>query len=70
MSNRILLAMVDFKQGRVEDARAALLEARAEVEKWESSPFQLGVSVDLWFDWGNARILLREAEKMVAGVER
>jgi serine/threonine protein kinase len=69
-SNRILLAMVDFKQGRVQDARAALLEARAEVEKWESSPFQLGASVDLWFDWGNARILLREAEKMLTGAER
>jgi eukaryotic-like serine/threonine-protein kinase len=69
-SNRILLAMIDFKQGRVDDARASLVEARREVEKWETGPFQLGTSVDLWFDWGNARILLREAEEMVTELKR
>ena len=65
-SNRILLAMVDSHQGRVDDARAALAEARRDVERWESEPFQLGTSVKLWFDWGNARILLKEAEGLPA----
>ncbi|MCW1925563.1 protein kinase [Luteolibacter arcticus] len=65
-SNRILLAMIDFKQGRIDDARAALKDARQQVGKWEAAPFQLGATVDLWFDWGNARILLGEAERMVA----
>jgi tetratricopeptide (TPR) repeat protein len=65
-SNRILLAMVDFKQGRVADAKAALEKARKEISQWEAAPFQLGTSVDLWFDWGNARILLREADHMMS----
>ncbi|MCW1885440.1 protein kinase [Luteolibacter flavescens] len=68
-SNGILLAMIDFKQGRLEDARTALLDAREQVAGWESTPFQLGTSVDLWFDWGNARIFLREAEEMIVGSE-
>ncbi len=65
-SNRILLSMIDFRQGRAEDVQAALSDARKRVEEWENSPFQLGTSVDLWFDWGNARILLEEAERMLA----
>ncbi len=65
-SNRILLAMADLQKGRIDDARAALTEARRAVERWESESFQLGSTVDLWFDWGNARILLKEAEQMLA----
>ena len=67
VSNRVVLAMVDIRHGRVELARAALADARKQVERWEASPFQLGSTVDLWFDWGNARIFLREAEQMIAG---
>jgi serine/threonine protein kinase len=70
VSNRIVLAMVDHHQGRTRDARVALADARKQVERWENSPFQLGSTVDLWFDWGNARILLKEAERMAsAGAE-
>ncbi len=70
VSIRILLAMIDLRQGRTEDARAALMDARRQIERWEASPFQIGTSVDLWFDWGNARILLKEAERMLAAPER
>ncbi len=69
-SNRILLAMIDFRQGRVRDARAALADARKQVEEWENSPFRLSTTVDHWFDWGNARILLEEAERMLDGAEK
>jgi hypothetical protein len=69
VSNHIVLAMIDFRQGREKEARDALVEARQMVEAWEKSPFQIGTSVDFWFDWGNARILLKEAERMLEGAK-
>jgi eukaryotic-like serine/threonine-protein kinase len=70
VSIRILLVMIDLRQGRPEDARATLKDARRQIERWEASPFQLGTTVDFWFDWGNARILLKEAEHLLAAPVR
>ena len=55
----------DLREGRVQEAGATLKDARRQIERWEASPFQLGTTVDFWFDWGNARILLKEAEHML-----
>lgn len=63
-SNHALLAMIHLRQGRVEEGRAALEVARQQVKSWEAKPFQLGSPVNYWFDWGNSRILLKEAERM------
>lgn len=65
VSNRIILAMVDLKQNRSTDARAALADVREQLTKWEKTPFQV-VSPDgiLWSNWGIIRILLEEAESM------
>ncbi|MEO5714864.1 MAG: hypothetical protein ABIT37_15400, partial [Luteolibacter sp.] len=67
VSIRILLVMIDLREGRVQDAGATLKDARRQIERWEAEPFHLGTSVDLWFDWGNARIFLKEAERMLDG---
>ena len=64
-SGRVLLAMIELSEGRHAEAAPVLERARVAVKDWESAPFQLGSGVSLWFDWGNARILLREAEAMM-----
>lgn len=67
VSNEIILAMVDLKHGRINEARVSLQEVRAQVEKWEAEPFRINTSDGLlWSNWGIARILLREAESMLA----
>jgi serine/threonine protein kinase len=65
-SNQCLLAMVDLLQGRREEAVNVIATVAEEVRAWESAEFNVGTTVDLWFDWGNARILLREAQEMIA----
>jgi len=65
-SNQVLLAMIDLRQGRDEKVAVVLRDVRHRLERWEAAPFQLGTTVDLWFDWGNLRILLREAEGMLS----
>jgi len=69
-SNHILLAMVRARQQRFEEARELTAAARAVIERWEAQPFVVGSSTDFWFDWVNARILLREAEAMQAAAAR
>lgn len=65
-SNRIVLAMVDLKQGRLTDARRALAGVQKSVEKWESAPFSLRAEDGgLWSNWGIVRILLKDAESML-----
>ena len=67
-SNRILLAMVDLKQGRMNEARNSISAVRGAVEKWSSEPFRLQEEEGrLWFNWVIVRILLEEAERMPAG---
>jgi hypothetical protein len=65
-SNRIVLAMVDLKQGRVEQARNTLAEVRRTVERWEAEPFRIQTDDSgLWSNWGIVRILLKDAESML-----
>lgn len=69
-SNRIVLAMVDAKQGRLTDARTALAGVRKAVERWESAPFSLRAEDGgLWSNWGIVRILLKDAESMLPKTE-
>jgi hypothetical protein len=70
VSNRIVLAMVDMKQNRVSEARDALVDSRREVERWAAEPFSILASDGfLWSNWGIARILLHDAERLSAGTE-
>ena len=64
-SLQILMAMVDIRQGRQEDALAKLKEPREAVKHWQATAFKLGANFDFWFDWENARILLKEADGML-----
>ncbi len=67
VSNQLILAMVDLKQGRVEKARSALKGLREQVDHWMETPFQV-VNPDgrtLWYNQYATLILLREAEKLL-----
>jgi eukaryotic-like serine/threonine-protein kinase len=66
-SNNLLLALIHHRQGRPEEARKAFDEGTRRVAVWEQAPFSLGVSVDLWFDWENARFLRDEALQLIGG---
>ena len=69
-SNQIILAMLDLKKGRIREARATLADSRYQVSRWEAEPFRINTSEGmLWSNWGIARILLREAEAMMAEVK-
>jgi hypothetical protein len=67
-SNHLMMAMIHARQGRHEEARAAFEAGSKRVAAWEQAPFSLGVSVDLWFDWENARFLREEAQRLMAGM--
>ena len=68
VSNRIILAMIDLKQGRSAVAGPVLAEARSQMDQWAAGPFEIYNSDGiLWSNWGIARILLKEAEKMLSG---
>ncbi|MEO5716291.1 MAG: serine/threonine-protein kinase [Luteolibacter sp.] len=64
VSVHLILAMVDLKQGRVLQGRTMLADLRNQVERWAEAPFQLTTADGVWYNWGAARILLTEAEKM------
>lgn len=64
-SNHLLLAMIQHRSGDREEAMHALQQGSQMVEKWENSPFTLGVAVDFWFDWENARFLREEAQQII-----
>jgi hypothetical protein len=59
--------MIESRQGRHEEARAAFDKAQKLIEAWEAAPYSLGVSVDLWFDWENSRFLRDEAIQIMGG---
>ncbi len=67
-SNRLILAMIDLKQGRTSQARTAIAEVRETMDRWTGTPFQV-VNPDgtLWYNQGAVLILLREAERMLGG---
>lgn len=65
VSTQILLAMVAKKRGRAKEALPLLEEARKQVNQWAEGPFLVTNSDrTLWYNWGAARVLLKEAEKM------
>lgn len=64
--NRVILAMIDLKEGRKADAVEKLREVRTEVKRWEAEPLRPEGRDRLgWSKWGSLRILLREAEDML-----
>jgi serine/threonine protein kinase len=66
VSNQVILAMVDIKSGRTANALPVLEDARRQVDQWAEGPFQvMNDDRRLWYNWGAARILLEQAEKMV-----
>lgn len=64
-SNQIVLAMIHLRKHELVQARKLLAEARTAVEFWESQPFKVGSTNDLWFDWVITRVLLQEAQGML-----
>jgi tetratricopeptide (TPR) repeat protein len=70
ISNQLILAMIDLQKGRTATAHAALADLRHEVDQWSVEPF-LVVNPDgtRWYNQGAVRILLKEAEKMLAKSE-
>ncbi len=69
VSNEMVLAMVDIRQGRPAKARERLRDVRSQVNHWEEAPFRVTGDDGLWSNWGIARILLRETEAMLAEAE-
>ena len=65
-SVRLILAMIAHRSGHIDAARVLLAAAGTPVQERFSRNMQLGVqSGGLWFDWVNARILLREATELI-----
>jgi serine/threonine protein kinase len=65
-SVRILLAMIAQHEGKADAARVLLDAAEATVRERFSRNMQVGMQTNgLWFDWVNARILLREAIELI-----
>ena len=66
--NHVILALVDLRQGKGEQANTKLNEARVLLKQWESGELLSGGSSNklTWVNWEIARILLKEAEAMLA----
>ncbi|BCU77036.1 serine/threonine-protein kinase [Luteolibacter sp. LG18] len=62
--DHILLAMVAYRQGRVDEAKETLKAVRADMTEWEKSPMT-DATRHSWSNWGFGRPLLREAEHLV-----
>jgi tetratricopeptide (TPR) repeat protein len=64
---RAILAMAAHRLGRVDEAHAELDTTRAAILAYFDKPFLIGNSPDgFWFDWLIARILLKEADGLIA----
>lgn len=64
-----VLAMTQHRQGHPNAARGVLAAARAKVEDHFREPYQVQIEwteSGYWFDWVIARLLLREAEHLLA----
>ena len=65
-SSRLIFAMACHHLHREGEARAALKQARELIDVWSRTPLNGGNDRQgLWFDWINARILLREATALI-----
>jgi serine/threonine protein kinase len=66
ISVRLILAMIAHRSGRPDAARVLLAAAAPPVRERFSRNMPLSVQNEgLWWDWVNARILLREATEMI-----
>ena len=64
---RIILAMADWRLGHIDAAREELAPARDVVEEQFKEHLERGSAPNgFWFDWVFARILLREAQGLIA----
>ncbi|RYD24407.1 MAG: serine/threonine protein kinase [Verrucomicrobiaceae bacterium] len=71
VSNQLILAMIDLKQGNAEAAGTEISKLRGEVDNWFMGPFVItNPDKTLWYNQVAVRVLLREAEKMVAEKSR
>lgn len=67
VSNELLLAMIDLHMGNIPAARAAITNARREVDHWLEGPFRLtNPDGTLWYNQHAVLVLLREAESLLA----
>jgi hypothetical protein len=65
-SVRILLAMIAQREGKTDAARVLLNAAETTLRERLPQNVRTGVQADgFWFDWINARILLREATEWI-----
>jgi len=63
---RLILAICDFHQGRAAKAREAIEDLRSLVKAGSLAPFKSWDPREgFWFDWVNARILLKEADGLL-----
>jgi serine/threonine protein kinase len=66
-SAQLILAMAEHRFGRTAKARALLEMAETSVDQRFTSTVQFtGGEAGFWFDWVNARILLREVSALIA----
>ncbi|MBK1883822.1 serine/threonine protein kinase [Luteolibacter pohnpeiensis] len=66
VSDELILAMVNLRQGRKELAREKIQTLRGEVDEWMQEPFKVTNSDGtLWYNQGAVLILLKEAERML-----
>jgi tetratricopeptide (TPR) repeat protein len=63
---RVILALADQRLGQTSEARTELAQAREIIENQYKSQLERGTPMQgFWFDWDFARILLREAQRVV-----
>lgn len=63
---RLIYAMATFRNGHPEEAQARLEEAREMIEQAYEVGFSKGDDTHgFWYDWGFARLLLREATVLI-----
>jgi hypothetical protein len=65
---RLILAMAHFRLGRHNEAAAELAQSRTTIDAKFRAGLKSGDDTEgYWFDWGMARILLREAAGLIEG---
>ena len=65
--NKLVLSMIDLREKRWDEANTRLEEPRALVKQWEATPMPLVANkAASWFNGGNVKVLLNEAEAMLA----
>ncbi len=62
-----ILAMALYRLGQDEEARNELAAGKSEVSARMNGELQVHDGSSYWFDWGVARILVREAEALLQG---